>query len=128
MSEVMQRLGDAINRHDLDAFFALFDTDYRSDQPAHPGRAFRGADRVRENWSAVFAGVPDLTAELVSSAAASRGSSSENGAGTARTSMERPSPSVVFIVVGVDDGLISWGRLYMEPVDEGGQDADRPPA
>jgi ketosteroid isomerase-like protein len=35
---------DAMNRHDIDAFVACFDTDYSSEQPAHPGRTFRGSD------------------------------------------------------------------------------------
>ena len=41
------------------AFVGLFSAEYRSEQPAHPSRAFHGADQVRENWAAVFAGVPD---------------------------------------------------------------------
>ena len=55
-------------RHDLDAFVACFAPEYQSDQSAHPSRAFRGSEQVRENWMSVFAGVPDFTAELLSSA------------------------------------------------------------
>ncbi|HEX5622323.1 MAG TPA: hypothetical protein VFX51_28115 [Solirubrobacteraceae bacterium] len=41
-------------------------------QPAHPDRAFRGADQVRENWSAIFDSVKDFRSELVRADAAGR--------------------------------------------------------
>lgn len=134
MSEVMDQLADAMNSHDLDAFVALFDADYRSDQPAHPSRSFRGANQVRENWSSVFAGVPDLTAGLLSSATSDDGT--EIGEwdwhGTHLDGSAFNMRGV--IVVGVRHGRITWGRLYMEPVeDDGGtidemvRDTYRPP-
>jgi hypothetical protein len=58
MAEMMHRLQAAMNAHDLDAFVACFAADYDSEQPAHPGRAFRVADQVRRNWEGVVAGVP----------------------------------------------------------------------
>ncbi len=69
----MHRLLAAMNAHDIDAFVACFATDYRSEQPAHPSRAFRGSDQVRENWTSVFAGVPDFHAELLLSATTDEG-------------------------------------------------------
>jgi hypothetical protein len=68
VSEVLGRLRDAQNRHDLDAFVACFDPQYRSEQPLHPDRAFVGRQQVRTNWAEVFAGVPDFQAELLRSA------------------------------------------------------------
>ena len=65
MSEVMNRLRDAMNAHDLDAFVACFAPDYLSEQPAHPGRSFSGRAKVAENWAGVFGGVPDFHAELL---------------------------------------------------------------
>jgi hypothetical protein len=65
---VLERLRDAQNMHDLDGFLACFDSDYRSEQPAHPGRAFTGREQVRRNWAAVFDAVPDFRAELPRSA------------------------------------------------------------
>ena len=62
MGEVMNQLLEAMNAHDLDAFVACFAPDYRSEQPAHPSRAFDGSDKVRENWTSVFSGVPDFNA------------------------------------------------------------------
>ena len=73
MGDVMVRLGTAMNNHDLDAFVALFADDYRSEQPAHPSRSFQGVDKVRENWTSVFAGIPDLRAELLTSATTREG-------------------------------------------------------
>jgi len=66
---VVERLNAAMNAHDIEAFVACFHPDYDSEQPAHPERAFRGRDQVRENWSAVFAGVPDFRSELVRASA-----------------------------------------------------------
>jgi hypothetical protein len=60
--EVLARLRDAQNAHDLDAFVACFDPAYRSEQPVHPDRAFVGSGQVRMNWAEVFAGVPDFIA------------------------------------------------------------------
>jgi hypothetical protein len=42
MTEVIERLVAAMNAHDLDAAAGFFHEDYRSEQPAHPGRAFAG--------------------------------------------------------------------------------------
>jgi hypothetical protein len=52
--DVFERLHDAQNRHDLDAFLACFDSDNRGDQPLHPDRAFTGSEQVRRNWAAVL--------------------------------------------------------------------------
>src|SRR3954469_7771595 len=67
---VSERLAAAINAHDMDAFVDCFRDDYRSEQPAHPDRAFGGREQVRENWSAIFAGVPDFSSELLGATAA----------------------------------------------------------
>lgn len=55
-TEVLERLGDAQNAHDLAAFVVCFDPAYRSEQPVHPHRAFTGREQVRENWAEVVAG------------------------------------------------------------------------
>ena len=118
----MTRLRAAMNAHDLEAFVSLFSADYRSEQPAHPNRAFSGVDQVRDNWAAVFAGVPDLVADLLTSASA--GDSVEIGEwswhGTHADGSDFAMRGV--IVVGVTDELINWARLYMEPVERGGAD------
>ena len=38
MGKVLDTMLVALNAHDLDTFVALFAPDYRSEQPAHPGR------------------------------------------------------------------------------------------
>ena len=50
------------------AFLACFDREYRSEQPAHPSRGFGGREQVEKNWSALFEGIPDFHAELLSTA------------------------------------------------------------
>ena len=52
MTVVVDRLVVAVNAHDLDAVADLIHEDYRSEQPAHPGRAFAGrtcSDEVRQS-------------------------------------------------------------------------------
>jgi len=45
MTDVIDRLVVAMNKHDLDGAGNLFHEDYRSEQPAHPGRALSGERR-----------------------------------------------------------------------------------
>ena len=124
MGDTMARLGTAINAHDLDAFIALFSPDYRSQQPAHPARSFRGADKVRENWASVFSGIPNLSADLLLSATTPDGV--EMGEwhwhGKHVDGSEFEMSGVM--VLGVEDDRIAWGRLYMEPVEREGGDID----
>jgi ketosteroid isomerase-like protein len=116
---VVGRVAAAMNAHDIDALVACFEEDYRSDQPAHPDRSFRGRDQVRENWSAVFAGVPDFAAELVRAAADGDVEWSEwRWRGTQADGTLLDIAGV--IVGGVRDGRLSWARLYIEPVEQGG--------
>ena len=124
-----------MNSHDLDAFVACFAPEYESDQPAHPRRAFRGSDQVRENWTNVFAGVPDFKANLLSSATTDDGV--EIGEWRWQGTHVDGSPFAMqgVIVAGVQSSRIMWGRLYMETIELGGGDIDemvqetyRPPA
>ena len=64
MTEVIDRLAAAVNAHDLDAVAGLIHEDYRSEQPAHPGRAFAGRAQMLANWEAMLAGIPDFCAEI----------------------------------------------------------------
>ena len=98
VGEVMGRLLAAMNAHDVDAFVACFAPDYRSEQPAHPSRAFGGSAQVRDNWTSVFAGVPDFHADLL----------------VAVTTDD-----------GIEASQIAWGRLYMEPVEQDGSDIEQ---
>ena len=125
MADVMNRLLAAMNRHDLDAFVACFDADYRSEQPAHPSRAFRGSDQVRQNWTSVFAGVPDFHAELLLSATTDEGV--EIGEWRWWGTYIDGSPFAMrgVIVLGIQDERVAWGRLYMDEVEQDGADIDQ---
>jgi len=67
MTDVVERLAALMNEHDLPGAAALMHQDYRSEQPAHPGRAFVGRAQMEANWKAMFDGIPDFHAELVRS-------------------------------------------------------------
>ena len=64
MADVIDQLVVAMNAHDLDAAAGFFREDYRSEQPAHPGRAFTGRAQMLANWEAMLAGIPDFCAEI----------------------------------------------------------------
>jgi hypothetical protein len=120
---VVERVRAAMNAHDIEAFVACFDEDYDSEQPAHPDRAFRGSGQVRQNWSAVFEGVPDFEAELIRAAAVDDTEWSEwhwRGTHSDGTRLDM----VGVIVSGVRDGRLAWARLYVEPVEEEGAGID----
>jgi ketosteroid isomerase-like protein len=112
-----------MNAHDIDAFVTCFAEDYDGKQPAHPDRAFVGRDQVRENWSAIFEGVPDFRADLV---AATRDSDIEwsewRWRGTQADGTQLDMAGV--IVCGVSDDLLGWARLYVEPVEREGAGID----
>jgi ketosteroid isomerase-like protein len=116
---VAERLQAAMNAHDIDAFVDCFEEGYESEQPAHPDRAFTGNAQVRENWTAVFAGVPDFRAELVSVAVVGDMEWTEwRWRGTHADGSRLDMAGV--IVGGVRDGRLSWARLYVEPVEQDG--------
>ena len=120
---VAERLADAMNARDIDAFVACFDEQYESEQPVHPDRAFRGRDQVRLNWSAIFEGVPDFTAELVASAAAGDTVWTEwRWHGTHQDGSRLQMAGV--ILLGVRGDRIAWARLYVEPVETAGEGID----
>ncbi len=61
--DVLRRVTDAFNRHDLDAIMADFSDEcvFESPRGADPwGRRFAGKAEVREGLAARFAGIPDV--------------------------------------------------------------------
>ena len=120
----MDQLLTAMNAHDIDAFVTCFATDYRSEQPAHPSRAFRGSAQVRENWTSVFSGVPDFRADLLLAVTTDAGI--EIGEWRWRGTYADGSPFAMdgVIVLGIEDSRIAWGRLYMEQVEADGAGID----
>ena len=122
-SAVIDALCAATNAHDLEAVTACFSPDYRNETPVHPPRGFVGRDQVRHNWQQIFRAVPDVRATLLRSCADGDTVWSEwEHTGT------RPdgSPHCMrgVIIFGVQSGLITWARFYLEPVDPGMADVD----
>jgi ketosteroid isomerase-like protein len=120
---LVRRLHAAMNAHDIEAFVACFAEDYDSAQPTHPDRAFRGSEQVRENWSAVFTGVPDFRADLVRVTAAGDTAWSEWRWEGTQTDGGRLDMAGV-IILGVRDDHVAWARLYVEPVQQTGAGID----
>jgi ketosteroid isomerase-like protein len=120
---VIERLGDAINQHDLDALTACFAPDYASEFPAHPDRAFRGHEQMRKNWVRIFGSVPDIAATLLR--AASEGDTAW-GEWEWRGTRADGAPFAMrgVTIVGVRHDLVTWARMYMEPVETGGAGSD----
>lgn len=61
--DVLRRVTDAFNRHDLDGIMAAFSDEcvFESPRGADPwGRRFVGKSAVREGLAARFAGIPDV--------------------------------------------------------------------
>jgi len=122
-TDVLQRLREAINRHDLDALAACFEPDYHSEFPAHPDRTFRGHEQMRKNWSEIFGAVPDIEAALLRYASEGDTAWAEwEWQGT--RSDGAPFAMRGVTVQGVRQDRIAWVRLYMEPVQEGDGGAD----
>jgi ketosteroid isomerase-like protein len=117
-SEVLARLVAAMNRRDLAGFVDCFDPDYESDQPAHPDRHFRGRARVEQNWSAMFAGLPDFHAEVPRSTVQDDSVWVEWQWTGTRSDGTRLNACGACIF-GVRAGRLTWGRLYMEDVATG---------
>ena len=116
---VIERLRQALNQHDLDALLALFAPDYDSTFPAHPDRTFQGLAQVHKNWSQIFGAVPSLEAVLLRNAAVGDTVWSEwEWRGTHANGTPFLMRGVT--ILGVRAGQISWARMYMEPVREGG--------
>jgi ketosteroid isomerase-like protein len=120
---VVERLLEAVNAHDLDAMVALFAEDYVNETPAHPKRGFRGNQRVRANWTQIFAGVPDLRARLPRMTVEGDTVWTEwDISGTRGDGAAFLMRGVV--IFGVTDAAISSARFYLEPVEETSGDVD----
>jgi len=121
--EVVRRLQQAVNAHDLEAVTRCFAPDYRNETPAHPGRGFFGQNQVSKNWERIFSAVPDVTARVLSSAIAEDAVWSEwEMAGTRSDGGEHLMRGVIIFDVRGD--RIARARFYLEPVDPGAEGID----
>jgi ketosteroid isomerase-like protein len=116
MRDVVQAVADAINARDVAALGECFAADYPSEQPAHPSRSFIGREQMVKNWSAILAGVPDITATIVRTTTAGSTAWAEwDWRGTKADGSPFAMRGVT--IGGVDGDEFSWVRFYMEPVD-----------
>ena len=121
--ETAERLHNAMNQHDLEAFLACFDPNYRSEQPVHPTRGFGGRDQVEKNWSALFEGIPDFHAELLATASDGDTLWSE-WRWTGSRANEAPLDVRGVTLFEIKNDRIVSGRLYLEEVEETGAAID----
>lgn len=118
MAAVIERIQEALNRHDLEAFLECFDPNYRSEQPAHPNRGFGGKEQVRKNWSGMFESFPDFDAQLLRYV-------DDGGVVWSEWHWTATGLNMAGVIIfGMEEERIVWGRLYVEPVEENGQDID----
>ena len=120
-SAVVQRLQAVTNAHDIDAIVACFTSDYRNETPAHPARNFVGNEQVRRNWTKILAAIPDISTEILASAASGTVVWTEwEHRGTRRDGTAHLMRGV--IVFGIAGGLIASARFFLEPVEEASGD------
>ena len=119
----VERLLESVNAHDLEAMVGCFAQDYVNVTPAHPQRGFGGSQQVRRNWSQLFAGVPDLRAEVLGTAVdGDRVWTEWDISGTRRDGAPFAMRGVV--IFGVSNGVIASARFYLEPVEQASGDVD----
>ena len=120
---LLNNLNEALNNHDIEAFLKCFSTNYTSEQPVHPARLFRGKEQVRKNWSLNFQEMPDFRSKIL------RHINSDNTIwvewewnGTRQDGSKLQMCGVS--IFGIEQDEISWGRLYVEPIQADGEGID----
>jgi ketosteroid isomerase-like protein len=120
---VVRRLLAAVNAHDVDALHRCFAVDFVNETPAHPSRGFTGAAQVRQNWAAIFGGVPDLRAQILADAVDGDTVWTEwRMDGHRRDGVAHHMRGVVIFTVA--DDAVSGARFYLEPLDSSNADVD----
>ncbi len=121
--QVVERLLAATNDHDIDALVECFASEYVNETPAHPQRGFGGRAQVGRNWTAIFAGVADITARVIASAVhGSRVWTEWEMNGT--TLDGAPHAMAGVIIFDVRGNHIASARFYLEPVEVMSGDVD----
>ena len=115
--DCVRHIQQAINQHSLEALTECFHPDYQSQFPGHLDRSFSGTDQMRQNWTQIFAGVPDIQAKLLGATADGDTVWAEwEWIGTRRDGARHWQRGVT--IQGVQHGQVKWVRLYMEPVQD----------
>jgi hypothetical protein len=123
IADVIARLVEATNAHDLDALVGCFAADYVNETPAHPLRSFRGREQVRRNWERIFAAVPDLQAEVVASVVDRDTAWTEwEHRGTRQDGTAHLMRGVMIFTAS--EGLVTRVRFYLEAVEQTTGDID----
>ena len=120
----VRRMLAAANRHDLEALVSEFAEDYRNTTPVHPARSFTGSAQVRKNWTALFAGLPDLTLTVHDAATGPNGKlwMEWSNLGTRPDgSVQRAAGVAIFTL---RDDKIGAAQFYLEPVDHDSGDVN----
>jgi ketosteroid isomerase-like protein len=115
---LLENMRAALDAHDLDAFVEFFRDDYVGERPRHPGARISSREDVRNNWAEVISDVPDLQVDVP--AAVQDGDriwSEWRAYGTSRSGAMLEIRGV--IIFGIQDGLVAWSRMYLEPVEQG---------
>lgn len=121
--DIVQRLVNATNAHDIDALVSCFSPDYVNETPAHPARGFRGTEQVRRNWTQLFHGIPNLTATVLTHAVDGHTAWTEwEMSGVRRDGVAHLMRGV--IILGVTGETVAWGKFYLEPVEQSGGGVD----
>jgi hypothetical protein len=113
--EVLERMIQDVNRHDLEAMVAWFAPGYRSEQPFHPERNFTGPEGVRKNWTFFFATIPDIQIDILNEVEERDTIWAELHYHGTQVDGKRYAIRGI-LLQGVQDDKIVWARLYIEPV------------
>jgi ketosteroid isomerase-like protein len=120
---LIERLKDAVNRHDLESLAGCFAQDFLNETPVHPARSFQGREQVRKNWAQIFAGVPDIEADILGSSVDGVCAWTEwEMRGTRRDGVRHLMRGVS--IFGIGDDRFTSVRFYLEPVEDGGAAVD----
>ena len=120
----VRRMLAAANRHDLEAMVSEFAEDYRNTTPVHPARSFTGSAQVRKNWTALFAGLPDLTLTVHDAATGPNGKlwMEWSNRGTRPDGSVQSAAGVAIFTLRNDK--IAAAQFYLEPVDHDSGDVN----
>jgi hypothetical protein len=124
MNAILSVMLDAMNAHDAERMATWFTPDYRSEQPAHPNRAYTGRDTLTSIWSDLFGAVPDMECELLATAEQDSTVWAEwywHGHHGDGSPFEMRGVTIAQLT---DDGRIAAQRLYGEQVEYGGPDIE----
>jgi ketosteroid isomerase-like protein len=120
---LLEQMRAALDAHDLDTFVGYFRDDYVGERPRHPGSKISTRADVRNNWAEVISDVPDLRVDIPAAVEDGNTIWSEWRAyGTARSGAMLELRGV--IIFGIQDDLVAWSRMYLEPVEQEGLGLD----